>query len=73
MDKSTGIKEMSQLLLLYNRAIELGIDLNISDIEAEYVIQDDSDVRALQNFKVLQEFLKLSKIAQEFDTLFGTH
>jgi len=37
------------------------------------VIQDDSDVRALQNVKVLQEFLKLSKIAQEFDSLFGTH
>ena len=45
MDKSTGTKDLAQLLCLYNRAIELQIDFTkteqATNQENEYILTDD--------------------------------
>jgi hypothetical protein len=53
------------MLNLYYRSKEINIDL--SSLEHQEVMDDDP------NFQVLSEFIKLSRVAVEFDSLFGTH
>ena len=68
-DKTNGIKELAQLLSLYYRAKELNIDLSI--VEQPDLIEE-GDFTTI-NLPVLSEFVKLSKVAVDFDNLFGTH
>ena len=75
MDRTTGTKELAQLLLLYNRAKELSIDLSKSHrLQEEYILTEDG-TDAVKNLDtiVLKEFERLGKIAGDFDELFGTH
>ena len=65
LDRSNGPKDFSQLLSLYYRSREIDIDLTCLDHKE--LLDDDS------NFQALSEFVKLSRVAVEFDTLFGTH
>ena len=69
LDRSNGVKEFSQLLSLYYRAKEINIDLGALDHQE--LVEDETMTYA--NYQVICEFVKLSKVAVEFDNLFGTH
>ena len=61
-------RELSHLLMLYYRAKELNISMELL-FPDEFILTDDEPAQP----GIIAEFEHLARIAEEFDSLFGTH